>query len=568
MVSYENNLLMHHNTRVTSVLAAISLLCLLLYLPLSGQDQSSPGRFSGDIQFNGRVFATDSAIGAANTPFYDWAKSSSESWLQLNYSQNSLEMGVRFDMYNNSDIFSGGVTEANGIGIGRWFVKKRVDNFTFEGGYIYDQFGSGSILRAYEARALGIDNPIVGVKGTYDLNEHIRLKGIAGKQKDVRSFISKNRQFINTYSPYIKGLNAEGNWSVNKINFSPGLSFMNRTIDEETMATIATEINGQGIDTRFVPKYNLYAYSFYNTVNFKNWSLFLEYAGKSEDVLRDYDNSLYNSTGNMMYGTLSYSQKGFGISLAVKKLNDFDIRTSPLEQLTSGLVNFLPPQMRQNSLRLVSRYNHATQPLDELSYMLDVVYTPKKGITMTGTYANAENEDELLFREIYFDIEFKRPKKKWKIMMGLQLVDYNIAVLQAKPLEGDDRFVDTFTPFTEFTYKFTRRKSMRVELQYLLTERDRVLLGSDKEEHLQDLGDWAYALVEFNFAPKYSISISDMYAIDGSEHYYDLSASYTKGANRFSIGWAKQVEGIICTGGICRPESAFSGLKMGISSTF
>lgn len=548
---------------------AILLLCLLSYFNAEAQDaNSNPGRFSGDLQMNGRVFATDSAIGAANTPFYDWAKSSSESWLQLNYSRNSLDLGVRFDMYNNSDIFSGGVTEANGIGIGRWFVRKRVDQLTIEGGYIYDQFGSGSIFRAYENRALGIDSPIVGIKATYDVNEHIRLKGIAGKQKDIKSFISPNRSFVNTYSPYIKGLNFDGNWSFKGFNISPGASFVNRTIDEATMSAVATEINGQPVDTRFVPKYNVCAYSIYNTINYKDFSVYLEYAGKTDDVLRDYDNSLYNSTGAFFYGTASYSRKGFGISVAAKKMNDFDMRTSPLEQLTDGIVNFLPPQMRQNALRLVSRYNHATQPLDEFSYMVDVVYSPKKGTTINASYASAVNEDENLFSEFYIDFNFKRPKKKFKYLVGLQIVDYNIAVLQLKPLVGDDRFVDTFTPFAEITYKITRRKSVRMELQYLLTERSRKLFGSDKAEHLQDLGDWAYALIEYNVAPKYSISISDMYAIDGEEHYYDLSASYTKGANRFSVGWAKQVEGIICTGGICRPESAFSGLKMSLMSSF
>jgi len=549
--------------------AAILLLCLLPYLNVDAQDKTSdPGRFSGDLQFSGRVFATDSTIGAAGTPFYDWAKSSSETWLQLNYSRNSLDLGVRFDMYNNSDVFSGGVTEANGIGIGRWFVRKKVDQLTIEGGYIYDQFGSGSIFRAYENRALGIDSPIVGIMGTFDLNEHIRLKGIAGKQKDVKSFISPNRSFVNTYSPYIKGLNFEGHWTFGSLNISPGGSFINRTIDEATMAVVATEINGQNVDSRFTPKYNVYGYSIYNTFNYKDVSLFLEYAGKTEDVLRDYDNSLYNSTGNMMYGTVSYSRKGFGISLAAKKMNDFDLRTSPIEQLTDGIVNFLPPQMRQNALRLVSRYNHATQPLDEFSFMVDVVYTPKKGTTINTSFAKAMNEDEDLFTEFYIDVNFKRPKKKFKYLVGLQMVDYNIAVLESKPLEGDKRVLDSFTPFVEITYKMTRRKSLRLELQYLLTERSRVLFGSNKEEYLQDLGDWAYALIEYNVAPRYSISISDMYAIDGKEHYYDLSASYVKGANRFSLGWAKQVEGIICTGGICRPESAFSGLKMSVLSSF
>ena len=59
-----------------------------------------------------------------------------------------------------------------------------------------------------------------------------------------------------------------------------------------------------------------------------------------------------------------------------------------------------------------------------------------------------------------------------------------------------------------------------------------------------------------------------MYNIDRSINYYDLSAAFTKGPNRFSIGYSKQVEGIICTGGVCRYEPAFSGMKMSLTSTF
>ncbi|MEM9822759.1 MAG: DUF6029 family protein [Bacteroidota bacterium] len=43
---------------------------------------------------------------------------------------------------------------------------------------------------------------------------------------------------------------------------------------------------------------------------------------------------------------------------------------------------------------------------------------------------------------------------------------------------------------------------------------------------------------------------------------------YTNGANRFSLSYIKQVEGIVCAGGICRLEPAFSGVRATVSSTF
>ncbi len=66
-----------------------------------------------------------------------------------------------------------------------------------------------------------------------------------------------------------------------------------------------------------------------------------------------------------------------------------------------------------------------------------------------------------------------------------------------------------------------------------------------------------------------------MYNIDpgpsstaGKEHYYNAFVAYTKGAHRFSLAWVKQVEGINCTGGVCRYEPAFNGVKGTITSSF
>ena len=37
---------------------------------------------------------------------------------------------------------------------------------------------------------------------------------------------------------------------------------------------------------------------------------------------------------------------------------------------------------------------------------------------------------------------------------------------------------------------------------------------------------------------------------------------------RFTGGYIKQVEGVVCTGGVCRYEFVFSGVKLSINSTF
>jgi hypothetical protein len=143
------------------------------------------------------------------------------------------------------------------------------------------------------------------------------------------------------------------------------------------------------------------------------------------------------------------------------------------------------------------------------------------------------------------------------MLVGANFVSYDQEFYEAKP---DAKLVETITPFVEFLYKIDRKKSIRCELQYLNTD--------------GDFGSWMYGLLEFNMAPSWSFAVSDMYNYQptdkspGQIHYYDVAVAYTKAANRFQIKYARQVEGIVCTGGVCRFEPAFNGVRLGVTSSF
>ena len=70
----------------------------------------------------------------------------------------------------------------------------------FQLGYLYDQIGSGIIFRAYEERALAIDNALYGARINYHLNDNWKIKGFTGRQK----------QQFNSYRSIIKGGAIEG----------------------------------------------------------------------------------------------------------------------------------------------------------------------------------------------------------------------------------------------------------------------------------------------------------------------------------------------------------------------
>ncbi|MBK6784611.1 MAG: hypothetical protein IPG79_13250 [Saprospiraceae bacterium] len=81
------------------------------------------GVFSGGFETNANIFLRDSSINAINTPQYDRQKFGGEAWLNLNYSIQGYTFGVRFDMFNNSNLRNP-TGSYSGVGIGRWFVKK------------------------------------------------------------------------------------------------------------------------------------------------------------------------------------------------------------------------------------------------------------------------------------------------------------------------------------------------------------------------------------------------------------------------------------------------------------
>lgn len=521
---------------------------LFLFVMVHSSLRAQEGRFSGDLQLNANFYQSDSSIGASNTPLYDRFFSSVDSWLSLNYSISGFDARVRFDLFNNTALFDP-QKAYTGSGLGFWSLSKEVKGLTVTGGYFYEQFGSGIVYRSYEDRGLGIDYATFGIKLDYKINDNWRVKAFSGQQKN----------FFSTYKPVLKGLNIEGSIPIGEnLRLNPGAAVVNRTLDDASMNLIAAAINTYPLEERFYPKYNVFAYSGYNTLIWKNISWYAEYAGKTNEAIMNADNKLVDKDGSVIYTTLSYSKKGFGVTGQYKRTENYVFRTSPNEILLQGVLDYIPSLTKQNTLRLLARYNAATQYLGESAFEGDIIYSPAKDINIFLNYSNIKTlSGKQLWQEINGEIEIKK-SKKFQQAFGLQCVLYNQEVYQNEP---GVPMVNAVTPFAELTYKFDKRHSLRTELQYMSAK--------------QDYGSWAYLLMEFNIAPKFSFAASDMYNIEpntavvkNKKHYYNFFAAYTKDGKRFSISYVKQVEGYTCTGGVCRYEPAFSGVRLTVTANF
>ena len=509
------------------------------------------GALSGDVMMNAEFYQRDSLIGASGTPHYDNLLSGTNTWVNTNYRNDAwgLEAGVRVDLFLNSNLHNPGIPYT-GTGLGRFYVSKKIDNLKITGGHIYDQFGSGLTFRSYEERPLGIDNALFGIEIAYDFNENLKAKVIAGQMKDL----------FTRFSPVIKGATLEGNIPTKKTDviIAPGVTFVNRTIDQDNMEIIISQINTYELEDRFYPKYNVFAGSVFNTLTIKNITWYAEYAMKTSEAVRDITGQLKDSDGNVLYSSLTYSTSkigdGFGITGQVRMLDNWIMRTSPNETLLDGIIYYLPSLTRQNSLRLTARYQAVAQELGEFAYQVNGTFTPKKGYTFNANYAKVTNDSLDLFQEIFFDFEMR--KKTYKLLIGGQFIQYNQAVYENEP---DRPMVNAITPFAEFLYKFDKKKSIRMELQY--------------QNCQQDFGSWVYGLVEYTIAPHWSFSVSDMWnyeplRTEDDLHYYSVFAAYTNKASRFTLNYVKQIAGIVCTGGVCRYEPAFSGIKAGFTTSF
>lgn len=541
----------------------LNILSTIVFLLLLVRANAQWGYFGGSFQSNANFFVRDEKIGAANLPHYDNYKVGADAWLNLNYTNEKyeLETGIRLDMFYNS-ILRVPTTPYNGVGIGNFFIKKKVKDLTITGGYIYDQIGTGIIFRSFEERPLGIDNALLGARLQYDVQDKLKMKAFAGVQK-LKFGVQK---------PVIVGFNAEGNFNVKgKTLIQPGIGLVNRSMDKENMDKVVATIETYDTSGRFVPKFNTYAATVYNTLTIGDFIWYIEGAYKTheaikKDQIRDAKDSLIDAAGNCLYTTLNYSKKGFGMTLQFKRTENFYLHTSPnnTEALFDGLMNFLPPVSRQNSLRLPALYFAQSLENRELAFGAEFIYSPNRKYTfiLQGSYIRDFLQKRYnpistpFFGEAFFATHIK-PIKSFELEFGFFYARYNKFIYRK---EGHHD-IDAYTPFMELNYKINKKHSLRFEFQY--------------QHVVKDYGQWLFALLEYNIAPNWSFAVSDMWNFKpnpdlnpNANHYYSFFVGYTRGAHRFTLAYVKQVEGIVCTGGVCRLEPAFSGVKFGVNSTF
>ncbi|MFK7933658.1 MAG: DUF6029 family protein, partial [Saprospiraceae bacterium] len=238
---------------LTIVRAFIFTFCVLHFtFFISAQDGA---RLSGSLELRANFFQEDSLIGAFNTPQYDHQLYGADAWLNLNYNYAGFDVGLRLDVFNQSNLLNpqGSYTAE---GVGRWYVKKQLDKLHISGGYLYDQIGSGIIFRAYEERPLLIDNALFGMRLKYDLTENWQIKGFTGRQK----------QQFDRYDTVIKGFNIDGYLSSKEDeeqfwSLAPGFGVVAKTLSDQTTDLVVNTITTYTRPDSIGAQFNTYAFT-------------------------------------------------------------------------------------------------------------------------------------------------------------------------------------------------------------------------------------------------------------------------------------------------------------------
>ena len=499
------------------------------------------------------------------------------------------------------------------------YIQWEDTNYGIRVGDIYDQFGNGLIFRAYEERALGFNNSVAGARVHYNLKNYFNIKVLAGSPRlyDERA---GNWVWGGDLSLSISDM---AGWDDGMVSLEG--SYVGRYQKDAqlvTLPTYGTVLSSNGLDTDLL---NMVSGRF--NFEYAGFTLRSEYAAKlNNDIFNAASNA---AKGNAIYLDLGYSYKRFSASATFRRQENMTTMTKlDGKCLDDGIIhtiNYLPMLTRQYTYSLANLNPYTGVKNDrEVGGQIDLYYSlrnSKNRAKYWNFHLNASlfyqlkdkhiPEDDPYFQDAHlrwFDINFdvdRQWNRKLKTTFLYSRQQYDSNYLGFGP-NGEKETIycvsDIFV--ADLTYKFNKKHSLRVELQYLWDatnlyypfKNDAEALSifeksvSDKEEAAKlfeqgknraydNDGDWVAATIEYNFAPMFSFYVSDMwnitksFGVDGGNqgkllHYYQVGASFTYDRYRVQLSYGRNRSGYVCSGGSCHYQPAYTGANLSFTASF
>ncbi len=527
------------------------------------------GNFYGGLESNSQWLQTDKGINflAPEDQFR------ANNYLLLNYRLDNFTAGVQFESYLPSALLGYDSVYDDNNGVATYYFNYKDDTIDVTGGYFYDQFGSGLILRSWEDRQLGLNNSIKGLNIKFNPTEYIGIKAIFGKQ----------RYGFEVSEGTIQGLDTEISLSealkIDALDIQVGLSYVARNQDTNGNEALPSTVGA------FSGRLDFILNDFYAGV---------EAVLKNPDAIANEgqlsSNKLYDGTALQV--NAGYAKKGLGINATFRRLENFSFFSDRLAEgniFNQQVINYVPGLTKQQDYLLTNIYVYNPQPrliiesfdqrAGEVGTQFDLYYSFKKGSTLGGKYGtklamnfsywggldaeyNIENkwykakfigQGSQLFRDVNLEIK-KRWSKPWSSVFTYQNVLVDKGVVEGGPLGKSS--INANIGVLETTRRFENGKAARFVLQHLWSKDDRK--------------NWAAAVLEYNFSTNLALYAADNWNYGGIDeiHYYSLGGSYSKGNTRLGVNYGRQRGGLICIGGVCRFVPENTGLSANLTVAF
>lgn len=536
---------------------------------------------SGSLKYDGQLYVPDDAMGIPDSTLTKHF--GMNAFGELDYTVGNFRAGMRYEMYTPP--LNGFDEKSKGYGIPFFYANYANKFLDVTIGDFYEQFGSGLTLRSYQEWNLGYDNAIRGAKVIIMPYKGIRLKALTGYQRwywneyvDISKYT--DRGLVSGFDGDIF-FNDVFNWT-SKTQITLGGSF----VTKHEKCTATKYLN----DTLYELKMptDVAAWSGRMNITRGGFGLYGEYAYKinNPSIMNDYS---YNP-GQALFVTASYSMKGFGVTLAAKRIDNMYFKSTYTTSDNAMDINFIPPLSKQHHYSLPSLYPYASQPNGEMSLKANVIYTiPKKtkiggkyGMSIEADFTIVYDTKKIPIDEFHYESPFfqvgdnelfrdfniivtKKFSKNWKAIFTYINLYYDKDRVEGHTI-GEYGVVNANIGIADVTWKINPDNSLRFEGQALF-------VGKNDNGIKQDRGDWATFTLEYTLHNQWFLTVFDEWNYGNPEesqrlHYYYASIGFIQKATRIALSYGRQREGLLCVGGVCRYVPAATGASLSISTSF
>ena len=527
------------------------------FLNITAQEQKKV-TLSGSIQSDMLVPEEDKETGAEKTEDF-----LTNTYADLQLQSEYVDAGARLEYMEHP--MPGFEKDFKGWGVPNFWMKGKLGNNELTLGTFYEQFGSGFILRTYEERTLGIDNSLLGGRLLLKPTDGIILKVLSGKQ---RRYWKWNKALVSgadaeiSIDQWIPSMRESGTV------LTLGASWVNKY--EKNEEKVFVDNTHYVHFPKFVNSWDVRA-----NFNHGPWNFLAEYAQKTADP--SFANGYIFKKGSAAMLSGSYSNKGLSVLVQAKRSENMSSKSADVTG-NSSAINYLPAFIQDHTYALATLYAYATQLADgEWAYQTEIGYNFKRNTTFGGKYGMNVKLNYSYVRGIPHEfadgmerqtlsgvtyVDYKSPFFKWGKETYYQ--DLNVQVsrrlshdfllnlmymsqrFNKTVVEGEGGMVHSNIFIADGKYQFSKKTTLRCELQYLTTK--------------QDEKDWVFGLLELSLVPHWMITISDMWNCGDSKiHYYQGLVTYNVGSHRIQAGYERTQAGFNCSGGVCRYVPAMKG---------